>query len=46
LWIDFKLRRDLDKIRLVRFEEPDQCREQRRIGRPRAELICPDSGQV
>ena len=30
----------------MRFEKADQRREQRRLARSRAQLICPDSGQV
>ena len=40
------LLRNGQKIGLVRFEKADQRREQRRIGRPAPELICPDSGQI
>ena len=28
------------------FEEPDQRRKQLRLAKPRAKLLCPDSGQV
>ena len=37
---------DVDQVGLVRFEEAQQRREQRRLGRPRPKLVRPDSGQV
>ena len=30
----------------MRFEEPDQGDQPRRLARPRAQLVSPDSGQV
>ena len=35
-----------EQIGLMRFEESDQRGKQRRIVRPAAKLVCPDSGQV
>jgi hypothetical protein len=46
LWIDFQLRRDLYKVRFVRFEEPDQGCKQCGFTRPPSQLIRPNSGQV
>jgi len=30
----------------MRLEEADKCREQGRVARPLAKLVCPNSGQV
>jgi hypothetical protein len=34
-----------EQIRLVRFEEGDQRREEARLAGPAAKLVCPNSGQ-
>ena len=44
--LDAKLLRHRDQIRLVRLEEMQQRRKQRRIGRPCSKLVRPDSGQI
>jgi hypothetical protein len=43
---DSKLFRNIEQIRLVGFQEPQQRREQGRLARPRTQFIRPDSGQV
>lgn len=43
---DAKVLRDSEQIRLVCFQKPQQCAQQRRIGRSRPQLLSPDSGQL
>jgi hypothetical protein len=44
--LDAKLRRNIHEIRLVRLEESDEGREQRRLAGAAAKLGRPDSGQI
>jgi hypothetical protein len=46
LWIDFQLRGNLEEVRFVRFEEPDQGCKQNRLAGASSQLFCPNSGQV
>jgi len=43
---DAKLLSNGEQVRLVRFEEADQRREERGIAGPAPKLLCPDSGQL
>ena len=45
-WLHVQCFGDGDQVRLVRLEKPQKRREQRRLSRPRPQLIRPDSGQV
>ena len=49
LYEEFRLHanrlRDVDQVRLVRLEESEERRKQRRLSSPQPQLLSPDSGQ-